>query len=153
MDGLHVSTLQHHLQDLFHILLLDAIFFGVWRIRFSFTFNLYWSSLLFQLKPLFIKKLNEIQSLAELSRLVMRSDRRFCADTTLRILEGLNSAETRSSNITRLQVNSQLNMLLMVSYMFQLVNHHQCFLYENIIMKTLNLKLSLFIWCLPLHIK
>ncbi|XP_021920143.1 uncharacterized protein LOC110830060 isoform X2 [Zootermopsis nevadensis] len=56
-----------------------------------------------ELKLHFTKKLNEMQSLAELSTLLMQGDRRFCAHTTLTILEGLNGTDKHDSKITQLQ--------------------------------------------------
>jgi hypothetical protein len=56
------------------------------------------------MNPLFAKQLNHVESMAEFASLVVRSNRRLCANTTLRILEELNNAKTTSKDIARTQV-------------------------------------------------
>ncbi|XP_023714116.1 uncharacterized protein LOC111868013 isoform X3 [Cryptotermes secundus] len=52
-----------------------------------------------EMNPLFAKQLNHVESMAEFASLVVRSNRRLCADTTLRILVNLNNGKAAHSDI------------------------------------------------------
>lgn len=53
-----------------------------------------------EVNPLFAKQLNQVRSMAEFASLVVGSNRRLCANTTLRILENLNNVKASSSDVT-----------------------------------------------------